>query len=494
MEETLARSRCGLDTVFVGQKALHSRYNPLIEAERYLDSLKLNGDIQYIILAECGLCYLIGPLRNRFPAAKIISLHIREFFRRKSASMPDAEWLPDSPLTRGAFLENEIADTEASRIKIIEWRPSADAYGAEYLNLVKDIAVFVKRADANKRTRVAFGRRWLKNVFRNCFLFNNDFNFALPARSEADCVVAGAGPGLEDAYRAIRRLKESGAVLIAVSSATSALLQAGLCPDIVVACDGGNWALLHLFEIARYISQKNPPVSRPLPALAFSLNAAVPSQCAAFSLLPLGDGSLFQNLTQKCFDIPQISFPQRGTVGASALDLAFYVSGGTVYTAGIQFSHKDIRVHAKPYALDKILSDAENRLRPLYSLHFERSEKITASGVNKIYSDWFDEKNYKQKTISISETPFDFSRNSSRWQKRCLSAFSSVEKKRTNRPVTRFVTMLNDALRSAETKERLAAELSDLLSEDGIPPAGDVLQAELMRVSEKYRKIEARNE
>jgi hypothetical protein len=487
MEETLVRSQCGLYTVLVGQKTLHSRYDPLAEAERYLDSLKLDAGIRYIILAECGLCYLIEPLRKKFPKAKIVSLHIRKFYRHKSAAQPDAEWLPDSSVKRGAFLENEIDDTEAGRIKIIEWRPSADVYGEEYLNLVKDIAVFVKRADANKRTRTAFGHRWLKNVIRNCLLFNRDFNIALPARNAACCVVAGAGPGLEDAFGSIRRLKEAGAPLIAVSSAVAALFEAGICPDIIVACDGGNWARLHLAESVRYFLKK--PAGTPRPTLAFSLNAAVPLQCAAFGLLPLGDGSLFQSLVQKCFNLPPVSFPQRGTVGASAVDLAFYISGGAVYTAGIQFLHDDIRTHAKPYAFDKLLSGQENKLRPFYSLQFERCCKITVSGVNKIYSDWFDEQNYRQKLFLVTENNFDFNA-----VKKTSFNFDHVKKNRINRPVTRLITVLTGALQTDETKERLTAELSGLRLKDGEQLFDGGLQTELLSISEKYRAAETWNE
>jgi hypothetical protein len=474
-----------LDTVLVGQKTLHSRYNPLAEAERYLDSLNLDTGIRYIILAECGLCYIIEPLRKKFPSAKIVSLHIRKFYKHKSAAQPDAEWLPDSSVNRGAFLENEIDDAEAGSIKIIEWRPAADVYGEEYLNLVKDIAVFVKRADANRRTRTAFGRRWLKNVIRNCLLFNSDFNIALPRRNAACCVVAGAGPGLEDARDSIRRLKEAGAPLIAVSSAAAALLEAGICPDIIVACDGGNWARLHLFESVRAFWEK--PAGAPRPALAFSLNAAVPLQCAAFNLLPLGDHSLFQSLVQRCFGLPPVSFPQRGTVGASAVDLAFYISGGAVYTAGIQFSHDDIRTHAKPYAFDKLLSGQENRLRPFYSLQFERSYKITASGVNRIYSDWFDEQDYRQKLFPVTENNFYFD-----GRKTNVFNFNHVKKNGINRPVTRLITVLAGALRTDETKERLTAELSGLLSKDGEQYGG--LQAELLSIGKKYSAAETCNE
>jgi hypothetical protein len=500
MEETLVRSNCGLDTVLVGQKIIHSRYNPLIEAERYVDSLNWSGNIRYIILAECGLCYLIAPLRRKFPAAKIISMHLSVFYAGKNAARPNAEWLPNNSVNRNVFLENEIDDIEADKIKIIEWRPSASAYGMEYLNLIKDITAFVKRMDANKRTQAMFGCRWVKNVIKNCFLFNNDINIAEIVRCGRHCVVAGAGPGLESAYDSIRLLVKNGALLIVVSSAASAALQAGLRPDIIVACDGGNWALLHLFECVKYFYKKESPDTA-YPVIAFNLSAALPPQCDMFNLLPFGDGSLFQNITQNCLNIPYISFPQRGTVGASAIDLAFYISSGYVYTAGINFSYKDIRTHAKPYAFDKILFNAMNRLRPVHTIQFERFMSIKESGANKIYADWFAKQMYPREIRAI-DCGNSCGIDGEISNKEINPYKFNIIKKRDVKPVTHLIAALLNALETAKTKERLALELSKLLLDETRYSAGEPqwyglrnadLRGELTRISEKYRNIEARN-
>jgi hypothetical protein len=475
MEEVLVRSRCGLYTALSGQKALHSRYNPLIEAERYVDALSYSGEIQYIILAECCLCYLIEPLRKKYPSAKIISLHVSGFYHGKSAAPPDAEWFLESAVGPGLFLEKEIDDTEADKIKIIEWRPAADVYGEEYLNLVKNITAFVKRVDANKRTRTAFGRRWVRNVVKNCFLFARNTGIARVTRLASSCIVAGAGPGLEDSYGAIRGLVKNGALLIAVSSALGALLNAGILPGLIAACDGGNWARLHLFECVRYFYKKTPP------HLAFSLSAALPLQCAGFSLLPLGDGSIFQSLAQKCLGLPPVSFPQRGTVSATALDLAFSLSKGPIYTAGIDFSHKDIRTHAKPYAFDAVLSSSALRLRPLYGLQFERALMIDSSLVNKIYSDWFREQKSLSKIHSVSDAGIEVIGAGG-----SADIFTREKKSRVPRPVTRLIAAVNAALTAEGTRDALSRELSELLPSGGI-------QAELSCIAKKYCDIEARS-
>jgi hypothetical protein len=486
MEETLVRAQCGLNTVAAGQKNIHSRYNPMIEAERYIDSLNSCGCLEYIILAECGLCYVIEPLRKKFPMAKIISLHLSAFYSGKSYAAPDAEWTPDSPLSLNVFLENEIDDIEADKIKIIEWRPAASVYEHKYLNLIKDITVFVKITDANKRTRTAFGRRWLKNVIRNCFLLNCCIKITRITKSDSDCIIAGAGPDLDDAYGAIQDLTKNGALLIAVSSAVNALLHAGFRPDIILACDGGNWAPLHLFDSIRFFYDKK--ISYPV--LAFSLSAAVPSQCGVFNLLPISDGSLFQSIAGQFFDIPCMSFPQRGTVSASAIDLALHITSGTIYTAGINFSHKDIRTHVKPYAFDAILSNSADRFRPLYTRQFERADMIIKSGANSIYANWFSRQNYPRKIYSITN---DNRVSNDKAKNIMADIFTFDKKKAVFNPVTSFISSLFAALESPVTKNRLTAELSNMLLNGGESSKYESLRDELLRISEKYRMIEAWN-
>ena len=67
---------------------LHSRYNPQLEAQRYLDALKIDKDINCFILIEPGMGYMIPVLRKNRPDCKIlfstrtpVSEHWRAFFR-----------------------------------------------------------------------------------------------------------------------------------------------------------------------------------------------------------------------------------------------------------------------------------------------------------------------------------------------------------------------------------------------------------------------------
>jgi len=391
------------------KKSLHSRYNPKGEAERYINSLSLNDRIRFFILIEPGLGYMTAPLRRRVPNARIIAIHAEGKTEQNTESLPfdllktnapDSEWYPDMDIPLQNFLENEIDDCGATEIRILEWRPALALYGELYLNLVEEAAAFVKRSDANIRTTKGFGSRWLKNFFKNLELIREVF---CPVQLSIPFLVTGAGPGLEESISLIKEeSRRDSLFILAVSSSAAALKAGGLIPDMVISTDGGNWARFHLYEFWRMENNRAASNCRPpfsfsgsanygstLP-LAAALTAALPSQSESLPILPISDGSLWQTLILKELNIPHIVLPQRGTVSASALDLAFALSKDEIYIAGMDLATRDIRSHARPYSLDCILEEKAARLNPLYSQTYRRSSMIKAGGSFDVYASWFE--------------------------------------------------------------------------------------------------------
>jgi hypothetical protein len=368
--ESPAAGKCGHIT------QLHSRYNPQGEARRYIDSLSLNSEIEYFILLEPGRAYIVEPLKNRCPGAKIVSLHVDDAFCPYAAEA-DAAWFPGCAETIQEFLGREIPDAPASAIRIIEWRPGLNVYGAKYLNALSEAVDFIKRADAGFRTVAGFGRRWLRNFFKNLTLVSSAIVFT-PV--EKPVIITGSGPGLEASLPYIRAM-ESYALLIASVSSLEALHRGGIRADLAISTDGGIWALTHLHSCARH--------ALPLRGLAVNLCAALPSQCARYPLLVLNDGSLWQTLVLSALGIPSLLIGQRGTVTAGAVELALELSAGPVYLAGIDLALNDIRTHARPYGFDQLLYGAAQRLEPLYSLYFKRAWGIAGGQSLGIYAAWF---------------------------------------------------------------------------------------------------------
>jgi hypothetical protein len=400
MIERLVPTGSGFPTVYVGEQVLHSRYNPAGEAEKYINSLVLREGLLFLILIEPGLGYVIPVLRKRFPSVPIISLHVSDFFAEANFPLsgmvqgasrpptispdtlkPDAAWNPGTGIPLGRFLEAKLPDTEAAAVGIIEWRPSLAAYGEGYLRILSETVEFIKRSDANKRTLRGFGRRWFRNVFKNLRLLKR---ILLYTPGTLPLIITGAGPSLEETIPLIREWGKTGALFIlAVSSSVPALLAGGLVPDLVISTDGGGWALFHLYETIRGMPREKTS------GFAAALTAALPSQYGNIPWLPISDGTGWQELVLKSLRIPFTALTQRGTVTASALDLAFLLTGGRIFITGMDLAHRDIRTHARPYGLERFMEEGASRFRPVYSQSYARSAALTASGSHAIYAAWF---------------------------------------------------------------------------------------------------------
>ena len=386
-------------TVQVGTTTLHSRYDPVSEAQKYISSLNLKPYV-YFILIEPGLGYLAGALKNLFPSSKIISLHCSLFFQKQGSLICNEElsWDSSNALSLEYFLEELLGYTEASDIKLIEWKPSINIYGQACLDLAARTVECIRRISAGQKTVQNFGRRWLRNA-----LHNLEFNRCDPCAERFEIhpgtspvLVCAAGPSLEDSFKEITQWKQSSSppLIIAVSSSAFALMHQGIIPDIIITSDGGSWALFHLIECYRQHTGLIFTQQKLKPFLAAALTSALPSQLKEWPVFFLWDGSLWQkllleaaNMTDKT-TIP--AFPQRGTVSICALDLAFYASSGPVYVSGMDFLHKDILTHARPYAFEALMECSADRRRPRYSQAFEREETISRCGSLSIYKTWLD--------------------------------------------------------------------------------------------------------
>ena len=251
-------------------------------------------------------------------------------------------------------------------------------YGKEYLKLLSLTAEFLKRADAGRRTTAAFGRRWVRNFFKNLKLIKRA---VLYRQADFPLIITGSGPGLETALPVIEKLKDR-CLIAAASSSALALSAMNLSAGFVIATDGGSWALRHLYPLHRNVFNTDF-------FLAANLCAALPSQCKDTPFLLLNDGSFWQSIILNALGLPSVIVTQKGTVSASAVELAMTLSRGNIYLAGIDLCVRDIRTHTKPYAFDYILTQNECRLKSVYSQSFTRSMLLKEGGSMDIYASWF---------------------------------------------------------------------------------------------------------
>lgn len=386
----LLQSRSGAPTAMVGDVYLHSRYDPVTEAIRFVHNLQVPDLVDFFILLEPGLGYCIPYLKKNFPDSKLLIVHVSDEYR-ECTQTHDTEafkvWYPDNGIDLLEFLEQAIP--EGTLCQLIEWKPSATAYSPVYEQLLNVIQQFLEREAANMRTTAGFGRRWLKNVFKNLAAVQHPLTFEA---GHIPVIVAGAGPSLEDTILLIQKaLQEGPLCIIAAASAVPALLAHNIRPSLSVATDGGTWAAFHLIDQIRHAGSFAAGGANPLPfPLAVTLNAKLCSQAAQVPQLLISDGSLWQARLLQKLGLPYLQLPQRGTVSATLIDLALLLSTGPVYITGMDMAHQDLKTHARPYGLDFYLDEKVSRLYPRYSLSFKRALIDANQGALAIYAAWFE--------------------------------------------------------------------------------------------------------
>ncbi|MDR1390493.1 MAG: DUF115 domain-containing protein [Treponema sp.] len=383
MTERLLFAKNGSPIVLCGGTALHSRYDPQAEAERYVSALSLDKSLTAFILVENALAYLADALKKKFPRSRVISLHSSAFYSQGGAEKasrlgPAAVWTPGKGIALDDFLEEILDGTAFEQIKLIEWRPGVNAYGEKSVRLLSGTLEILQRLHANEVTKKAFSLRWFRNFLRSLNLLGGAVSVQ---KGNCPAVMCASGPSLEEALPLILQ-KRKGLFVAAVSSSVPALLKHGVAPDLVAATDGGAWALRHLYESCRAFYDKNI-------VYAAALSAALPSQLDGKMILPICDGSLYQQLVLRALPVPSLTFPQRGMVGAAALDLVMALTSGPVYTAGLDFEHRDLYTHARPYAFEPLIDENANRFFPFYTRVFEREAAIRTGNANRVYKSWF---------------------------------------------------------------------------------------------------------
>jgi hypothetical protein len=409
--------------------------------------------------------FIIPVLHKKFKNSKIIALHIDDSIKSDENHTSAISLCSVEPLEVQKFLEKEIPDTDASLIHIIEWRPSMNFYREVYVKLLSIVVEFIKRMAAEKRTASYFGKRWVRNFFRNLKLLNQT---VLYRKMEIPFIITGSGPGLETALPVIRNMREN-CLILAASSSIMALFHAGIKPDIIITTDGGCWALRHIYPFYRNTLSGCGHQADNSAIFAVNLSAALPSQCTQPFLI-LNDGSFWQSIILHELNLPSIIIPQKGTVTASAIELALALSGGNIYLAGIDLCLKDIRTHVKPYAFDYIFFNNALRVKPVYSEFFVRSKMLKKGGSMDIYAAWFKNqlKLWPKRIFSIGESheifkdPLPFEQEIS--VKKKYDYFKIVKTSEdTEGFCKKGITALLAALKDNRYNENLKTELAPLL-------------------------------
>ena len=245
-------SRSGEPTAILNGKALHSRYNPIREAENTAASVP--RDARIVILGGFALGYVAEALIRAAPERPLIIAEADEDIIRRASEVRDITALLKNPgitFITGGDPEN-IRDyltgiPVGSEIHLIIWRPSQEYEPEWYERLRRAVNETSRRRAVNARTLERFGRLWVRNLSANISILPRALSLE-PWKNEFSdfpALILAGGPSLDSLLPELKKLAGR-FLIIAVDTAVPGVLRAGIQPDIIAAVDPQYWNTRHL--------------------------------------------------------------------------------------------------------------------------------------------------------------------------------------------------------------------------------------------------------
>lgn len=118
-------ARSGAPTLTVDGVAVHSPYDPVREAERFVsDSLHGERPSTVIVLGE-GLGHITDAVRKILPGTRTIRVVYAPEIFRASTEVPGLAWHPGAAQGLAGFLRAHLEEIDVEGLRVLEWPPSA---------------------------------------------------------------------------------------------------------------------------------------------------------------------------------------------------------------------------------------------------------------------------------------------------------------------------------------------------------------------------------
>lgn len=230
------------------RKTIHSAYDPVQEAVRFIDSCQLNDSTNFIITGM-GLGYHATETIKRAPRhARVVIIEKDPELFYLALSCNDLS----SALTHtGATfhiginpdaLQNALsADTipfALNGYNIVSFKPLVEAEIAYYHTITKSLENLFQSARIDFNTQAAFSKSFYNNIIDNLpFIIDSPGVNSLSNHfKELPAIIVSAGPSLDKNIALLKNVQNH-VVLISVSTALTPLLRNSIEPDFVVAID-----------------------------------------------------------------------------------------------------------------------------------------------------------------------------------------------------------------------------------------------------------------
>ena len=364
-------------------KFLHSKYNPVKEAEIFAENIEFPKNPSFILITEPCISYIVQKIKKKFPEAKLAAIRYSHNFDSFNSGFDCVIYATNENQAKN--LSEKISSELIAKIgeknllcsAFLQWLPAANAFPEINGKVWNGIKSAVEYSRASLFTNSYFSKRWFLNSIKNLVFTENFYKLN---KTNLPVVVAASGRSLENCLPFLKD-ERSNFFLICVSSATAVLLENKIIPDFVISTDGGFWAKKHLEALKNF------------PEIPIAL--AIEAACPAFLLKknPIIILEYCDGFSKKLLDNMNLQFApaeRNGTVSGTAVSLALKLTEKNIYVCGLDLHSAKGFQHTMPNALEIFNAKNDNKISGS-ELRAVKSE--FNSGSLKIYENWFSDGN-----------------------------------------------------------------------------------------------------
>jgi len=230
------------------KKYLLSKYDPVREASRLIESLD-TSDIANFIVVGIGLGYQITELiKSTSEHCKIVVIENDRHLARLAFETNDLKLLlthPGLTLIISSQREDAIAVLEVEKInfslngyRLIEQNALSEVHSKRTSDLLEGIKELFQASTIELKTQSAKSKTFYNNIYRNYsnLISSSGITSLKNSLSNIPAIICSAGPSLDKNIQHLKA-KRDNFLLISVATALKPLIENGISPDFIVAID-----------------------------------------------------------------------------------------------------------------------------------------------------------------------------------------------------------------------------------------------------------------
>ncbi|GAA0285612.1 hypothetical protein GGQ92_001071 [Gracilibacillus halotolerans] len=229
-------------------KYMHSKYDPEVEAERFINKFELKQDTKHIFLVGFGLGYHIKYLKEKYPylsftiyepefevlVKMLETVKVNKLFNGINVQIIRK----DSLRIRTAMLYENYGD----KIQILTLPFYERYYSLELQGLYEILLNNLKEKKGSLVLGLTYQKRWTLNAIKNFPTIIKTPNILHDIDhsqfQDKPAIIVAAGPSLNEEFENLRYIKDHGlAYIFSVGSAVNSLIDKNIYPDATLSFD-----------------------------------------------------------------------------------------------------------------------------------------------------------------------------------------------------------------------------------------------------------------